>query len=158
MAFRSCRIYLAQPTNDSVNRTVTRLKKKGFPLDRLLVVRGEHAFGTARRVDGVTYVKVTRYYPNDGIQLIVGTVNVLARLRLHRDNTVSVMLKPPAAVLVCILVVWLFGTLNNVYLLSAGRSLFLQCCGGHDLHGDERPTWNDSGHWWHHANWAQVSF
>lgn len=98
--FAHCRILLAEPTNEAVNRTVKRLKDKGYPLDQLEVVRGEHAFRTAFRVPGVRYTLITEFNPDENTQLLVGTVQVLARIGLHRDSHVGVMLKPPATVVV----------------------------------------------------------
>lgn len=67
----------------------------------MTVVRAEQAYGSAPQVAGVRCVRVTNYYPDEDVQLLIGTPHVLARIRLHRDNTVGVMLKPPALVMVC---------------------------------------------------------
>lgn len=110
--FAHCRILLAEPTNEAVNRTVKRLKDKEYPLNQLEVVRGEHAFRTAFRVPGVRYTLITEFNPDENTQLLVGTVQVLARIGLHRDSHVGVMLKPPATV-----VVWLTQTLTGRHIV-----------------------------------------
>lgn len=86
-----------------MTRTAYRLIRKGYPAGRLLIVRGEQAYNSGAQVDGIECVRVTNYYPDDGKQVLIGTPQVLARVRLHRENTVGVMLKPPLLVVVCTL-------------------------------------------------------
>lgn len=66
----------------------------------MLVVKAQHAFHSTPPPPGVRSVRIQDYQPDDNVQLIVATVQVLSRIPLHRVRSECVMLKPPAAVVV----------------------------------------------------------
>lgn len=97
-----CSIYLGEPTNEAACRAAERLVEKGYPPEKILLVQGELAFASGSRVRNVRRVRITEYEQDDGIQILIGTVPVLARIRLRKDRCMNVMLKPPLAIVVSI--------------------------------------------------------
>lgn len=93
-------IYLGEPTNEAASQAAMRLIGKGYPAEKLLLVQGELAFASGPRVHGVRSVRITEYEPDDKVQILIGTIQVLARIRLRKDRCVNVMLKPPLSIVV----------------------------------------------------------
>jgi len=86
------RIYLAVPTNLSAETAIDRLLSKGFPPDKLLHVLSEQAPAPRQerhRKHTHKTVRITQYRASDGIQLIVGTVQVLPRLAVPKHTIVG---------------------------------------------------------------------
>lgn len=110
-----CSIYLAEPTNNAVNRAVERLLRQGYPAHKMLVVKAQHAFHSTPAPPGVRSVRIQDFRTDDAVQLIIGTVQVLSRIPLHRVRSECVMLKPPAAVVVSCtsIYIYLYPCLNS---------------------------------------------
>lgn len=89
-----------EPTNIAASRAAERLVAQGYPPERMLVLRAERAFRSSPPPVGVRSVRIQDYRADDKVQLIIGTVQVLSRIHLHRIRCECVMLKPPAAVVV----------------------------------------------------------
>jgi hypothetical protein len=74
---------------------VDRLIQKGFPASQILHVVGEQAsFNHAESFVHPT-VRVTDYEHNDGIQIIIGTVQVLPRIFLLKNVKKGLYQKSP---------------------------------------------------------------
>jgi hypothetical protein len=91
----------AVPSNLCATKAVDRLLQKGFPASQLLHVVGEQAaFNHAEAFVHPT-VRVTDYEHNDGIQIIIGTVQVLPRIFLLKNVKKGLYQKSPLYVVVC---------------------------------------------------------
>lgn len=110
---------LGVPTNALAFKSVERLHKKGFDMRFVLHVVAEQIDFDPKRAF-CRIVRINDYEQDDGIGIIVGTVQLLSRIGILHDNARNLFMKPP--LLFVVIVIFYFNILDKkCFKYFAGR-------------------------------------